>query len=37
VPTAPQKSKEELRKVIDEDYFGDQETLDDELLKEEKL
>ena len=37
VPVAPEKSSAQLREVIDEGYFGDEETYDDELLKEEAL
>lgn len=34
IPIAPAKTNEQLRRSIDEAYFGDHETLDDELLRE---
>ena len=37
VPVAPEKTSAQLRKVIDEQYFGDSETFDEELLQEEAL
>jgi translation elongation factor P/translation initiation factor 5A len=37
VPIAPERTAQQIRKSIDEEYFGDNETYDDNLLKEEKL
>ena len=35
VPIAPEKTSNQIRKMIDEEYFGDSETYDEQLLKEE--
>jgi pre-mRNA-splicing factor ISY1 len=37
IPIAPAKSAAQIRRSIDQEYFGDQEALDQELLREEKL
>ena len=37
IPIAPVRTSAQIRRCIDEGYFGDQETEDKELLEEEKL
>lgn len=37
VPTAPEKTSAQLRKVIDQEYFGDSEITNEELMEEESL
>lgn len=34
VPIAPEKTNQQIRKTIDEAYFGEQEALDEELMRE---
>lgn len=33
VPIAPERTVQQIRKVITEEYFGDEENTDDELLR----
>ena len=37
IPIAPAKTSAQIRRAIDEEYFGDQEGTDEELLREEKF
>lgn len=37
IPIAPAKTAAQIRRTIDQQYFGDQQTVDQELLREQKL
>ena len=37
IPIAPAQTAAQLRRCIDQEYFGDEEAADEELLREEKL